>query len=76
MSAEPDWTNHYHGADRGWWRIMDSAKPAWRLDILPEGGFSVLINEGKPVPNAFHRMMQRLVLGFKWTRLPTPKAPS
>lgn len=39
---------------------------AWKCELISEIILSV--EEGKQ-PNAFHRFMQRLVFGFKWSRI-------
>ena len=37
----------------------------WRLTI----GFGALTIEGAAAPNAIHRLLQRIILGFKWEML-------
>lgn len=40
----------------------------WECDIN-EGGLRLYYAADRKIPNAFHRLMQRLVLGFKWKKL-------
>lgn len=40
-----------------------SYKSKWKVNITPN--YEVHIDSA---PNAFHRLMQRLILGFKWTK--------
>lgn len=37
----------------------------WKLTPFPGDHFGLFFS--RP-PNLFHRLMQRLILGFKWTR--------
>ena len=41
--------------------------PQWRCEVLPGGAFVIFTAQA---PNAVHRLIQRLVLGFRWSRLP------
>lgn len=41
--------------------------PEWSVEVVD--GVLWHPDSTKKVPNAFHRLMQRLVFGFKWKRL-------
>jgi hypothetical protein len=41
--------------------------PRWKVEIFP--GYEYRMAGNRPVPYAFHRLMQRLVFGFKWERI-------
>lgn len=47
------------------YRIRDT-KYTWKCELHPSTYFHV--SEGKQ-PNAFHRFMQRLCFGVKWSRI-------
>ena len=46
--------------------FIEPPKPEWVLHVNPY--FQIEIPKGKEV-NAFHRLMQRLILGFKWEKV-------
>jgi hypothetical protein len=41
-------------------------KPAWKCQLI--NGVYWNVEEGKQ-PNAFHRLMQRLFFGIKWSKI-------
>lgn len=47
--------------------VRQLVPPKWRVHLLP--GVHYNLAGDKPVPNAFHRLMQRLILGIKWERV-------
>lgn len=50
------------------WGFVAMAKPGkWICRIAPN--FVLHPNEGTKIPNAFNRLMQRWLLGFKWEKV-------
>lgn len=47
-------------------RALTGPKYTWKCQLVPKVFWHV--EEGKQ-PNAFHRFMQRLCFGFKWSRI-------
>ena len=47
-------------------RIFTGPKYTWKCELHPSTHWHV--EEGKQ-PNAFHRFMQRICFGFKWSRI-------
>lgn len=47
--------------------IKNTPPPEWSVELLD--GVILHPDGTKKAPNAFHRLMQRLVFGFKWKRL-------
>lgn len=45
--------------------FVNQPKYSWKVEIAPT--FFVYVQDGR-VPNVFNRFMQRLCLGFKWSR--------
>lgn len=46
--------------------FISTPKYAWECEFMPNATWRC--EEGKQ-PNAFHRLMQRLMFGFKWSRI-------
>ena len=44
--------------------------PQYTYKVTIGGNYGLVISVEKP-PCAFHRLMQSLILGFKWEKLPT-----
>jgi hypothetical protein len=47
-------------------KILHTPEYKWKCCISPT--FSIMVEEGHQ-PNVFHRLMQRLILGFCWTEI-------
>ena len=61
-NSEPD-TIRFKSEDYCFYDVMKVPKTGWDMEINP----SVRFNNIKPI-NWFHRLMQKLILGFKWIR--------
>ena len=46
--------------------LIEPARPQWLLHINGSTRLEILKENA---PNAFHRFMQKLILGFKWEKL-------
>ena len=53
-------------ADRLQYSIIDTAPPKSKWSIGPE--FDITFFTPSPMPNWFHRTMQRLILGIHWKK--------
>jgi hypothetical protein len=54
-------------ADRLQYSIIDTARPKSKWSIGPE--FDTAFVTPSPMPNWFHRTMQRLILGIHWKKV-------
>lgn len=54
-------------ADRLQYSIIDTAPPKSKWSIGPE--FDITFVTPSPMPNWFHRTMQRLILGIHWRKI-------
>ena len=55
-----------HGITDIGYKIYSPPKASWRCELHPSTYWHV--QEGKQ-PNAFHRFMQRLCFGIKWSKI-------
>ena len=59
-------TMDYNIIDEGTVRIIDFEKPSWQWCL--DGNWS-LVFSSYSAPNAFNRLMQKLILGIHWRRI-------
>lgn len=56
----------YNIIDEGTIRIIDFEKPRWQWCL--DGNWAVVFS-AYTAPNAFNRLMQKLILGIHWRRV-------